>query len=656
MEPYSILEAVLSDRIRWSTATMAALVTEGRGAGWIAGDASATTANPGALRSLITERASDAQLSVTIDPLRWLAARVGLTLQELDALWILVCCELDPATARLAQTFGDGTTTDLSILHWRRLIQLGTGTSLDSTSLERLADLVLIETEFDPRVPLHRRSVRANDRVIELARGELRIDREIERIVTIVPTSHEGEAPSVPALITRALGTRPSPLVVAVGAIGSGRATTMRAATERGVIDVALEEFATEPSTASRQLRVVAREALLFGVTPVLRNLPDQTGALALAIDRVFLRSYSGVVLATAATSPDWIKARTVVTYEMPKLASASAEAIWRAALPGADPLVIDQASRRYAITPQAILVAAANAAATVGGESSAIEMSHVHDGLRAHLSKQLGQLANRIEWKQTWDDLVLPADQFDQIVELVARVRHRRKVLETWGFGAKVGKGFGISALLSGPPGTGKTMVAGLIANELGLDLYQVDLSRIVSKYIGETEKNLALLFDAAESGHGILLFDEADSLFAKRSEVKSSNDRYANLEVNYLLQRMEQFTGISLLTTNHETAIDEAFRRRLALHVRFPMPDAAQRSALWKAMIPGEADVEDNLDFERLGCEFAMSGGYVKNAVVRAAYLAADGGGSIGMSHLLRAAHAEYEALGKVTLRAAA
>jgi len=653
MVPYSNLTSVLSDRIRWSTATMATLVAEGRDAGWIAGHSSAASADPGELRTVIAQRSSTALLSVTIDPLQWLAVRAGLTPRQLDALWILVCCEIDPATARLAQTFGDGSNADLSILHWQRLIELGNGSSLDSADLDRLADLVLIEAELDPRVPLHRRSVRANDRVIELARGELRIDREIERVVNVVPASNKGETP---AAIKRAVGATPSPVIVAVGMVGSGRATILRGARERGVIELALEELATEPGAASRQLRVVAREALLFGVTPVLRNLPDQIGTLAVAIDRVFLRSYTGVVLATATTSPDWIKARTVVTYEMPKLDSAAAEAIWSTALPGADPEIIEQASRRYAITPRAILVAAANAAARVGGNTLSIEMSHVHDGLRAHLSKQLGQLANRIEWKQTWDDLVLPPDQFDQIVELVARVRHRRKVLETWGFGAKIGKGYGISALLSGPPGTGKTMVAGLIANELGLDLYQVDLSRIVSKYIGETEKNLAVLFDAAESGHGILLFDEADSLFAKRSEVKSSNDRYANLEVNYLLQRMEQFTGISLLTTNHETAIDEAFRRRLALHVRFPMPDEAQRSALWKAMIPDQAEVEHNLDFERLGREFAMSGGYVKNAVVRAAYLAADGVGSIGMSHLLRAAHAEYEALGKVTLRAAA
>ncbi|HEU0033127.1 MAG TPA: ATP-binding protein [Kofleriaceae bacterium] len=222
--------------------------------------------------------------------------------------------------------------------------------------------------------------------------------------------------------------------------------------------------------------------------------------------------------------------------------------------------------------------------------------------------------------------------------------------MLNDWGFGDKIGAGRGITALLSGPPGTGKTMVAALIAQELRLDLYQVDLSKVVSKYIGETEKQLGAVFDAAESGHAVVLFDEADSLFGKRSEVRSSNDRYANLEVNYLLQRLEAFTGIALLTTNHEAAIDEAFRRRLAVHVRFPVPDETQRGQLWRAMIPGRAAVEGEIDAVALGREFEMTGGYIKNAALRAAYLAADEGVAISQAHLWRAARAEYEALGKV------
>ncbi|MDQ3295428.1 MAG: ATP-binding protein [Myxococcota bacterium] len=193
--------------------------------------------------------------------------------------------------------------------------------------------------------------------------------------------------------------------------------------------------------------------------------------------------------------------------------------------------------------------------------------------------------------------------------------------------------------------------MIAGLIARELGLELYQVDLSRIVSKYIGETEKQLAALFEAAETGHAILLFDEADSLFGKRTEVKSSNDRYANLEVNYLLQRMEAFSGISLLTTNHESAIDPAFQRRLAFHIRVPMPDECYRAQLWSTLIPARADRAGDVDFRALAAQFVMSGGYIKNAVVRGAFLAAAANEVITHEHLWRAARAEYESIGKVS-----
>src|SRR5690606_16898242 len=213
---------------------------------------------------------------------------------------------------------------------------------------------------------------------------------------------------------------------------------------------------------------------------------------------------------------------------------------------------------------------------------------------------------------------LVVRADQIEAITYLVARIRQRRTVYEQWGFAAKVGKGLGTTPLFSGPPGTGKPMVAALIAQELGLELYQVDMAKVVSKWIGETERNLAALFDAAEAGHAILLFDEADSQFGKRTEVKSSNDRYANLETNYLLQRLESFTGICLLTSNHESNIDPAFQRRLSLHLRFELPDVDEREALWRAMLPPSAPVAPDIDTHALARRFAMSGGYIRNAAL--------------------------------------
>jgi SpoVK/Ycf46/Vps4 family AAA+-type ATPase len=192
--------------------------------------------------------------------------------------------------------------------------------------------------------------------------------------------------------------------------------------------------------------------------------------------------------------------------------------------------------------------------------------------------------------------------------------------------------------------------MVAALVAKELGLDLYQVDLAKMVSKFIGETEKHLATMFDAAEAGHAVLLFDEADSLFGKRTEVRSSNDRYANLETNYLLQRLESFTGICLLTSNHESNIDPAFQRRLSLHVRFHAPDERERAKLWAAVLPGSAPIAPGLDFDELARRFDMTGGYIKNAALRAAFLAADEKAQISAVHLDRAARVEYEAMGKL------
>jgi SpoVK/Ycf46/Vps4 family AAA+-type ATPase len=226
--------------------------------------------------------------------------------------------------------------------------------------------------------------------------------------------------------------------------------------------------------------------------------------------------------------------------------------------------------------------------------------------------------------------------------------------VYEDWGFAGKLGRGLGISALFFGAPGTGKTMVAGLIARELGLDLYQIDLSRIVSKWVGETEKHLSALFAAAEAGHAVILFDEADSLFSKRTDVKSSNDRYANLEVNYLLQRMESFAGITILTTNHDTAIDEAFRRRLSFRIEFPVPEADERARIWRATLPAKARVASNVNFAELAEAYEMTGGYIRNAALRAAFFAASAGSDIKTSHLRRAANLEMASMGKVVGRA--
>ncbi len=252
----------------------------------------------------------------------------------------------------------------------------------------------------------------------------------------------------------------------------------------------------------------------------------------------------------------------------------------------------------------------------------------------------------------QVGTDLVLSPEDMARVQEFISRKLYATQVYEDWGYGARVGYGKGMIALFSGPPGTGKTMLAGLIASTLDLDMYQVDLASVVSKWVGETEKQLAKVFDQAERAHAVLLFDEADSLFAKRTEVKSSNDRYGNLAVNYLLQRLEQYTGVAILTTNKEAAIDEAVQRRLSLHLHLEIPEADERERLWKSFMPPKAPVEA-INFRELAESFELSGGYIKNAAVRAAFLAASAKVSIQMSLLRRAAALELEDMGRVVMR---
>ena len=226
--------------------------------------------------------------------------------------------------------------------------------------------------------------------------------------------------------------------------------------------------------------------------------------------------------------------------------------------------------------------------------------------------------------------------------------------MLNGWGFAGKLSQGRGCAALFTGPPGTGKTMAAEVIAGELGLDLFKIDLSTVISKYIGETEKNLERIFTAADRADAILLFDEADALFGKRSEVKDSHDRYANIETAYLLQRMEQYDGVAILATNQREHLDEAFTRRLQFVVDFPFPDDDQRRRIWEVCFPADAPVDPELDLVLLGRDFRMAGGNIKNAVLHAAYLAAARGSQIGMDELLQAVRREHQKMGKVLAHA--
>ncbi|WP_213803533.1 AAA family ATPase [Granulicella sp. dw_53] len=280
--------------------------------------------------------------------------------------------------------------------------------------------------------------------------------------------------------------------------------------------------------------------------------------------------------------------------------------------------------------------------------EASAQEIFHVvWTACRTQARRSLNGLAQRIETKAVWQDLILPDAQLEILRQIVTQVRHRSIVQNTWGFSAKYSRGSGMAALFAGPSGTGKTMAAEVVANELSLDLYHIDLSSVVSKYIGETEKNLRRIFDTADESGAILLFDEADALFGKRSEVRDSHDRYANLEISYLLQRMESYRGVAILTTNMKQALDTAFLRRIRFIVQFLFPEALQRERIWQHIFPAKAPLAQ-LNYKRLA-QLNIPGGIIRNIATGAAFLAADENSSIGMDHILRASRTEYAKLEK-------
>jgi hypothetical protein len=333
---------------------------------------------------------------------------------------------------------------------------------------------------------------------------------------------------------------------------------------------------------------------------------------------------------------------KSLMWIELSKPTAGERREWWRSSLGENAQAPIDSLNAlaaQFQISPGDIEAAIASA--------SSPEPEALWESCRLQARASMDELAQRIESVATWDDLVLPPAQIALLQQIGAHMRARLTVYETWGFGSKSARGLGISALFTGPSGTGKTMAAEVLANELKLDVYRVDLSQVVSKYIGETEKNLRRVFDAAEHGGVILLFDEADALFGKRSEVKDSHDRYANIEVSYLLQQMEAYRGLAILTTNQRSALDAAFLRRLRFIVEFPFPDASRRAEIWRRVFPAATPCA-SLDIVKLA-RLSVAGGNIRNIALNAAFLAADNNEPVSMSQILRAARAEYAKLEK-------
>ena len=378
------------------------------------------------------------------------------------------------------------------------------------------------------------------------------------------------------------------------------------------------------------------RETMLLGSALLVSGGPDPLPAAALRL----IERLRGLVFVSAGQRQ--MLERPALRFTVDKPGPAEQKRLWRQALgAGADRLngALDGIAGQFKLSARTIAAEGAQLARTVaaGDEPD----NAIWSACRTLGRSRLDDLAQRIEASAGWDELILPEAQKAALGQIGAHVRNRLKVHVDWGFGERGARGLGISALFAGESGTGKTMATEVLARELQLDLYRVDLSAVVSKYIGETEKNLRRVFDAAEDSGAILLFDEADALFGKRSEVRDSHDRYANIEVSYLLQRMETYRGLAILTTNSKTALDAAFQRRLRFVVHFPFPDQGMREAIWRSAFPARTPlgVIDSGKLARL----SATGGSIRNIAINAAFRAAELREPVSMAHLLHAAHHE-------------
>jgi len=409
---------------------------------------------------------------------------------------------------------------------------------------------------------------------------------------------------------------------------------------------------------------LVCREAVLQPAVLCLENMDSllseadkHRGHVKTLLEA--LRTFARVtfLLGSQSWQPQGIlREEAFLALEMPRTDVMARKRLWESHRTGPHRLAADVdwgvLASNFRLQPGQIreaMAAAENIARWRAPTDGSISMADLYSACRAQSNVRLGTLARKIEPKYAWDDIVLPPDPLMQLTELCSQAKYRQRVYGDWGFDRKLSLGKGLNALFSGPPGTGKTMAAEVIAHELHLDLYQIDLSQVVSKYIGETEKNLHQIFREAQTGNAILFFDEADALFGKRSEVKDAHDRYANIEVGYLLQKMEEYEGVAILATNLRQHLDEAFVRRMHFIVEFPFPDEEYRRRIWEVIFPQEAPLGEDVEFGLLAREVKLAGGNIKNMGLAAAFYAVSDGGVIRMSHLARAARREHQKLGR-------
>ena len=528
--------------------------------------------------------------------------------------------------------------------------------------LRRLRLIALHEEQGQPHTPLLARYVSLDPRIAAYLLGETGIDEALYGLVERTSAPPPTDLPQVLGAQVEGLAGLPvsslQPPVIGVSGPDRTRilaiAVTVASPAGLGVLRASAPVLVAELGLEHGFLRA-SREAALQQCALILEGVDQLKLDDAERVRLLATESCAPLLLLASREPFAWAG----VTITVPALEHDARRNLWREHLAndGIDDATLDAVAGKFKLGITEIeqaVEAARGSARWRNAATPSLEEADLYAAARAQSTPILNSLAHKVTPHYVWEDIVLAADPLQQLREIAGMVEHRHTVYEKWGFERKLAMGKGILSLFAGPSGTGKTMAADIVAGVLGLDMYKIDLSGIVSKYIGETEKNLSTIFAEAESSNSILFFDEADALFGKRSEVKDAHDRYANIETAYLLQRMEEYSGPVILSTNLKMNLDEAFLRRLHFVIDFPMPEEPERRQIWRSTVPAQAPVGADLDFDFLARQFKISGGNIRNIVLSAAFLAASDEGTLCMRHLIRATRREYQKLGKMVTEA--
>ena len=580
------------------------------------------------------------------------AARLGLDALDTAVLGLAAAPELDPRYGRLFAYLHDDVTRRLASPRLVANLLAGDGVShsdilacfRSDAPLRRRGAVRFVES--DGTVPLGDRPAKLAD---PLAAFLLGLDAPLDppsggRLRRQpIPTTHPGREETVEEL-RRLLGTDSRlPLVVA----GADADAMVALAAGRPLLLCDVRELSKPDVMADAALCCALEGRQLCG-SGLERLEPAERAQLLKLIDEHHERL---ILLAPTRAAAPTLGDRTVLLVEVPMPHLGEREQAWSTLTDATD---TSDVAAKFRLSLSQIAEAAEVATITAHTRGAATpEPADLDLGARHASSSRLGELASQLTPRYKWTDLVLPDRQRETLASISAYLRHRDHVLTEWGYEKTVARTQGLKVLFAGESGTGKTMAAEVLGGELGLELFRVDLATIVSKYIGETEKNLDRIFEAATGSNAILFFDEADALFGKRSDVSDAHDRYANIEVAYLLQKMEGYPGAVILATNFRQNIDDAFVRRLDFVIDFPFPEPDDRKLIWRLLLPEEAPLSDDVDLEFLSVQFKLSGGAIRNCSMSAAFQAADEGTSITMRHLVRAVAQEFGKQGRLTLQ---